>query len=306
MLTAEVVTGAAKLAGAVLATSFKTWANRDFPMFYQTPDNANRLFLLTHSFAHWKSTSITHLLNDNHREMAAVRLCQVLYMRIKPLQEHAFAQLRLKRRWRAAFACLVPLVERLRWKWQHHAWSLIAGLRFAQKTSITDQISAATALLECTLNRRQRVKYAFVGVRRFGKSVEGEYATKLRRMCKCLSLNQKQLRLKTMMRWKECAKPTVRMRLFDIDSSVIRNQMQIALLLEQQIITRRLQSSNLQRKTKLLAAISIAYRRLRIVFTQWRRLRGAEVREEDVLYEYVRFLEEQNGVINSLVPSRKK
>jgi len=86
-------------------------------------------------------------------------------------------------------------------------------------------------------------------------------------------------------------------QLFESDIAVIRNQMLVAELLEQQIQASKQRAAMQVRKLRLRQLCEVWRRGVRELVKRWRARAGGI--QEALLFEYVQFLEEQNGIAGS-------
>ena len=303
-LTPEAARGAARMAKLAVGMAGRRWAEAEFPMFSNNSDRHTRLFALSHSFSLWKSRSIGFLLYDSRREMGAVRLGYSLYLRIKPLLLHSLSQLTCKRGWKLALQCLVPVLARVKDGRVTQAWEAIQRNEVPTGERSWESVYAGAVVAERVAVHITTRKTVFSLFKSYLKQSENGCRPALRSLLRNLKSNHLQLTINSFLRWKNSVFATSPVLQFDIDTEVIRNQMQIALLLEQQTFARKLHSAQCVKKIAMHKAFAVFRRGLRGVVTRWKLYRGSDRRDEDVLYEYVRFLEEQNGIERSRVPNR--
>lgn len=287
VLCPEVLRAAAKLAGVIVGRSLSGWGRQLFPLYsrMRESDSASR-FQLALALSIWTGRSVGCLLYEARRERGATKLAHVLFLKVAPDLRRACGKLRTKRGWKMGICCLFPALHRvLRRLWQF-SWILLnptkapSKLRFAAAKLFISAVKRATFYGKCW----RKLKSASPDPAHFA----------LKRGLNALRKSHKMVLLKAISSWKS-DKPQD--QLFESDIAVIRNQMLVAELLEQQIQASKQRAAMQVRKLRLRQLCEVWRRGVRELVKRWRARAGGI--QEALLFEYVQFLEEQNGIAGS-------
>ena len=300
LLTPERLLAAGKVVAVLLGRTMSRPSRTQFPLNSRISGRAERVQLLTLAVNKWHTASVESLLYSSRRGMGAVRMCQLLYLKTRPLLQRLYERLALRRGWKPALSCLVPCVQ---YKWKstlQHAFAQIWRSGF-QPDPLLQLQAGLLKLRGALLGRKKQMALAWTQLRLTSPSVQ--YSRSLARLVSVLQANHRQIRLKALYTLRTTV-TRASVPGFDMDNAIIRNQMQVAVMLELQTIARHTASLGLVRRIKLSQAFRHVRSTLRQVLHCWRRngIQGRTVENEDVLFEYVRFLEEQNGIEDSRLP----
>ena len=303
LLTPERVAAAGKLAAVLLGKTMDRWSHCQFPMIPQVSGKPEKAHLLALAVNKWKTASVGCLLYSSRRGMGAVRMCQLLYLKTRPLLQRLYERLAQRRGWKPALSCLFPHLQYKRSSTLQRAFARICQSSFSPSFPL--QLQAGIFTLQKALqiySKRRQISFAWGQFRLFSPSLQ--VSRKLSRLLANFQANHRQIRLKSLYTLKTTTVRTKETAGFDMDIAIIRTQMQVAAMLEVQTVDRRAASVGLIRRIKLFRAFRFVKNSLRQALHGWRRsgVQGRTVENEDVLFEYVRFLEEQNGISASRLP----
>lgn len=303
LLTPERVAAAGKLAAVLLGRTMGRWCRCQFPMVPHSSGKQEKAHLLALAVNKWKTASVGCLLYSSRRGMGAVRMCQLLYLKTRPLLQRLYERLAQHRGWKPALSCLLPSLQYKRCSTLQHAFARLEQSRFHPSVSL--QLHTALLTLRKALQiqgKRRQMALAWKQLRLFAPSLQ--VSQRLTRLIAALKRNHRQIQLKSLYALRTSTVCTQQIPTFDMDLAIIRTQMQVAAMLEVQTIDRRAASVDQIRRIKLFRAFRFVKNSLRQALHGWRRsgVQGRTVENEDVLFEYVRFLEEQNGISASRLP----
>lgn len=287
LLGPEVLRAAAKLAGVMMGRSMSGWARQLFPLYSRIRgSDATGHFQLALALSIWTGRSISYLLYESRREQGATRLAQVLFLKTAPDLRRACAKLRTKRGWKMGLSCLFPaLLSVLRRIWQS-SWSLLKPAKTPSK-----QLFAAAKLFISASSRTEFYRKCW---RKLKSTSPNPVGFTLKKGLNALRKSHKFVILKAVLSWKS---DQPQGQIFEADIAVIRNQMLVAELLERQIQESKQRAAILLRKVRLRQLCEVWRKGMREVMKRWKARAGGV--QEALLFEYVQFLEEQNGIAGS-------
>lgn len=278
---------AAKLVGVVVGRGMKVWGRRICPLYQRIQeDSLNSHFLLSLSFSLWASKSVSYLLYDSRREHGITRLSQVLFLHITNHLRSAWDQLRQKRGWNTGLWCVSNLMVRVKKRLMQEIWTQLKLRKMREMRQYSALKVVISAHKRSILYRKSWSRLKFLPQNRLISSIKSALSA--------FRAHHNSLKLKALHQWKSLQIPS---NGFEVDMSIIRNQISVAELIERQIQTTSLRMSWEVRRIGLRDLGEAGKRGLREVIRRWR-VRAGGI-QEALLFEYVQYLEEQNGIVQN-------
>ena len=299
-LTPTKLLSAGQITAVLLRKTLQKWAKCNFSISSSLRSPIERINVLLLAVNRWKTASVGHLLYYNRRGMGAVRICQWIYGKITPLLQGLYEKLALKRGWKPGIRCLVPVLKMKTVKQMQIALMSLHRNRFLP--SNLEKIHVGLMQFQAILinkNRKKRLNYGLWRLRSFSGIFPS--TSSLLSLFSCLKRHYSQVKMKAVVMWRGSGGED-REAGFEMDLEIIRNQMQVARMLETQTIERRSVNVRLVQRMKLKELERSVWKGMREGLRRWRMCGVRNDTNEDVLFEYVRFLEEQNGIHPSRLP----